>query len=120
MASPRGALAPAPKVPSASPSSFPGEESEGPTAASMTLTGVPLPGRFLPQMNSVYSSHHHSSLPWRKKGQPTPVVLPGELHGQRSLAGYSPRGHKESDTTERLNNNDNNWPNKLLSPLNTV
>ena len=28
--------------------------------------------------------------------------LPGELHGQRSLAGYSPWGHKESDTTERL------------------
>ena len=33
----------------------------------------------------------------------TPVSLPGESHGQRSLAGCSPRGHKESDTTERLN-----------------
>ena len=33
--------------------------------------------------------------------QPTPVFLPGEFHGQRSLAGYSPRGRKESDTTER-------------------
>ena len=32
----------------------------------------------------------------------TPVFLPGEFHGQRSLAGYSPGGHKESDTTERL------------------
>ena len=31
---------------------------------------------------------------------PTPVFLPGESHGQRSLAGYSPWGHKESDTTE--------------------
>ena len=31
---------------------------------------------------------------------PTPVVLPGESHGQRSLAGHSPRGHKESDATE--------------------
>ena len=31
---------------------------------------------------------------------PTPVFLPGESHGQRSLAGYSPRGHKESDRTE--------------------
>ena len=30
----------------------------------------------------------------------TPVFLPGEFHGQRSLAGYSPWGHKESDTTE--------------------
>ena len=33
---------------------------------------------------------------------PTPVILPGELHGQRSLAGCSPGGPKESDTTERL------------------
>ena len=31
---------------------------------------------------------------------PTPVLLPGEFHGQRSLAGYSPWGHKKSDTTE--------------------
>ena len=37
-----------------------------------------------------------------KAVQPTPVFLPGESHGQRSLAGYSPRGHKESDTTEWL------------------
>ena len=34
--------------------------------------------------------------------QPTPVFLPGESHGQRSLAGYSPWGHKESDMTKRL------------------
>ena len=33
---------------------------------------------------------------------PTPVFLPGESHRQRSLAGYSPWGHKEPDTTERL------------------
>ena len=33
---------------------------------------------------------------------PTPVFLPGEFHGQRSLVGYSPWGHKESDTAERL------------------
>ena len=43
--------------------------------------------------------------PWvkisrRRKRLPTPVFLPGESHGQRSLAGYSPWGHKESDTTE--------------------
>ena len=37
---------------------------------------------------------------WRRKWQPTPVFLPGEFHGQRSLVGYSPWGHKESDTTE--------------------
>ena len=39
-------------------------------------------------------------IPWRMKWQPTPVFLPGESHGQRSLAGFSPCGHKESDTTE--------------------
>ena len=38
--------------------------------------------------------------PSRKAWQPTPVFLPGESHGQRRLAGYSPCGHKESDTTE--------------------
>ena len=38
---------------------------------------------------------------WRRKWQPTPVFLPGEFHGQRNLAGYSPQGHKEADTTER-------------------
>ena len=41
-------------------------------------------------------------IPWRRKWQPTPVFLPGESHGQRSLAGYSPRGCKESNTTEQL------------------
>ena len=38
-------------------------------------------------------------IPWRKAWQPIPVFLPGESHGQRSLVGYSPQGHKESDTT---------------------
>ena len=33
-------------------------------------------------------------------GNPNPVSLPGESHGQRSLVGYSPWGHKEIDTTE--------------------
>ena len=41
-------------------------------------------------------------IPWRRKWQPTPVFLPGESHGQRSLVSYSPWGHKESDTTEQL------------------
>ena len=43
-------------------------------------------------------------IPWRSMPggawQPTPVVLSGESHGQRSLEGCSPQGHKESDTTE--------------------
>ena len=38
-------------------------------------------------------------IPWRRKWQPTPGFLPGESHGQRSLAGLSPQGHKESDRT---------------------
>ena len=37
--------------------------------------------------------------PWRRKLQPTPVFLPGKSHGQRILAGYSPWGNKELDTT---------------------
>ena len=41
-------------------------------------------------------------MPWRRKRQPTSIFLPGKPHGQRSLVGYSPWGHKESDTTERL------------------
>ena len=39
---------------------------------------------------------------WRRKWQSTPVLLPGESHGWRSLVGYSPRGRKEVDMTERL------------------
>ena len=39
-------------------------------------------------------------IPWRREWQPTPVFLTRESHGQRSLAGYSPWGHKESDTAE--------------------
>ena len=42
---------------------------------------------------------------WRRKWQLTPVFLPGKSHGQRNLAGYSPRGRKDLDMTEQLNNN---------------
>ena len=41
-------------------------------------------------------------IPWRRKWQPSQVLLPGESHGQRTLVGYSPWGRKESDTTEQL------------------
>ena len=41
-----------------------------------------------------------SEDPQRRKWQPTPVFLPGEFLGKRSLAGYSPLGHKELDMTE--------------------
>ena len=49
---------------------------------------------------------------WRREWQSTPVFLPREFHGQRSLAGYSTRGCKESDTTERLTHthtHQNSW-----------
>ena len=39
-------------------------------------------------------------IPWRRAWQPTPVFLPGESHGQRSLVGYSLLDHEESDMTE--------------------
>ena len=41
-------------------------------------------------------------IPWSKAWQPTPVFFPGESYGQRSLAGNSPWGQKESDMTEQL------------------
>ena len=40
--------------------------------------------------------------PGGRAQQPTPVFLPAECHGQRSLEGYGPQGHKESDTIDRL------------------
>ena len=41
-------------------------------------------------------------VPWRRKWQSTPALLPGKSHGWRSLIGYSPWGRKESDMTERF------------------
>ena len=41
-------------------------------------------------------------IKWRGKWQPTPIFLPGESHGQRSLVDDSPWGRKESDTIEQL------------------
>ena len=56
-------------------------------------------------------------IPWRREWQPTPVCLPGESHGQRSLVGDSTWGRKEWITTEWLNNwtcllmtSERNWP----------
>ena len=41
-------------------------------------------------------------ISWRRKWQPTPVLLPGKSHGQRSLTSYSSWGHKQLDMTEQL------------------
>ena len=45
--------------------------------------------------------HWVGKIPWRKEQLPTPVFWPGEFHGQRNLAGYSPWDRKESHTTEQ-------------------
>ena len=55
----------------------------------------------LPAMRAKFDSWV-GKIPWRREWQPTPVFMPGELHGQRSLAGYSPWARKESNMTERL------------------
>ena len=41
-------------------------------------------------------------IPWRRKWQSTPIFLPEKFHGQRSLAGYSPKGWRESDMTKHV------------------
>ena len=61
-------------------------------------------------------------ISWRRKQQPTPVFLPGQSHEQRSLAGYSPWGRKESDMTEHACVHHQKWEkdrfgNKFRFPL---
>ena len=55
----------------------------------------------LPAMQETWVRSLDRVDPWRRKWQPTPVFLPGESHGRRSLVGYSPWGRKESDTTDQ-------------------
>ena len=65
---------------------FPGGlEGNAPACNAGDLGSIPGLGRF----------------PRRRKWQPTPVLLPGKSHGWRSMVGYSPWGHRESDTTEQ-------------------
>ena len=54
----------------------------------------------LPAMQETWVWSLGQENPLEEEMQPTPVFLPGESHGQRSLAAYSPWGHKESDMTE--------------------
>ena len=56
----------------------------------------------LPTMRETQVHPWVKKIPWRRGWQPTPIFLPGEFHGQRSLVGYSAWGCKESHTTERL------------------
>ena len=50
----------------------------------------------------IYIYTHIHTYPWRREWLPTPVFLPGESHGQRSLAGSSPWSGKELDMTEQV------------------
>ena len=56
----------------------------------------------LPAMQETWIQSLGQEDPLEKEWQPTPVFSPGESHGQRSLAGYSPWGRKELDMTEQL------------------
>ena len=70
-----------------------GKESACSTGDSADAGSIPWLGRF----------------PWRRAWQPTPVFLPEESHGQRSLVGYSPWRHRELDTVEQLSTAWSTW-----------
>ena len=75
------------------PSPPPSHSSRSPKAPSCAEFPV-LYSRFPPALYFTHGS--------RRQWQPTPILLPGKPHGQRSLVGCSPWGRQESDTTERL------------------
>ena len=56
----------------------------------------------LPTLRETQFDPWVGKIPWRRELHPTPVFLPGECHGQRSLVGCSPRGRKELDTAKWL------------------
>ena len=77
------------------------------------LRGAGLP-RWLSGKAPTCQCRRVRKIPWRRKWQPAPVFLPRKSHGQRSLAGYSPWGCKESDVTEGLSNNSNKEPKSYM------
>ena len=67
--------------------------------------GASLVAQMVKNLPTMWETRVHpwvGKIPWRREWLPTPVFLPGEAHGQRSLVGFSPWGCKESDTTKRL------------------
>ena len=58
-------------------------------------------------------------IPWSRKWQPTPVFLPGEFHGQRSLLGYRQQGGKESDMTEYARGKEVSYNSEKLRNIST-
>ena len=94
-------------VPSASPSSVPSPMCS-PEFQNLVLVGFPggasgkEPGCQRRRRKRHGFNPWVGRIPWRRAWQPTPVSLSRESHGQKSLEGYSPWGHKESYTTEQL------------------
>ena len=78
-----------------------GQEAEG-KSLYLLLSLVAQTVKCLSTMQETRFEPWVGKIPWRRKWQPIPVLLPGKSHGQRSLVGYSLWGCKESDTTERL------------------
>ena len=68
----------------------------------ISIFGASLVAQNLPAMQETQVQSLSQEDPLEEGMQTTPVFLPGEFHGQKSLGGYSPLGHKELDTTERL------------------
>ena len=60
-----------------------------------------------PAMQETWLNLWVRKIPWRRKWLPTPLFLPGEFHGQRNLAGYSPWGCRELDRTLAAHNSSN-------------
>ena len=58
--------------------------------------------RNLPAVQETWVRSLGGKILWRREWQPTPVFLPGELHGQRSLAGYSPWGRRVKEESEKV------------------
>ena len=72
--------------------------------------------RRLPAMRETWvRSSRVGKILWRRKWQPTPILLPGKFRGWRSLVGYSPREPKESDMTEQLHFTSLSGPSQLFS-----
>ena len=68
----------------------------------MCIFGLPLwlSGNTVQETQEIQIQSWVGRIPWRRAWQPTPVFLPGDSRGQRSLVGYSPWDHKELDMTE--------------------
>ena len=75
--------------------------------------------KILPEMQETWVWSLGQEDPLRRKWQLTPVFLPGEFHGQRSLEGYSPWGHKGSDMTKWLTHTRDSqvWLKKQQTPF---